>query len=293
MKKLIASFLILICLGAFSWAQGTKTELFDTKKAQEELEIMKGILSTTLSFVTQSMQQPKPSTGRGVVSTPFGGAAVGGTYGWRTSNMNAFYLYGQGAVFMIPTSGLRVLNYYEGADRVYAEALQTTGRDMERLTRDVERQAVAVARAAGAGTAPPAKAAAPPPNPPAPAAPAQPLQVDKEELKKKVAELQEKAKKSREEAEANRAKFMANLAEVKGYLIEALANYGDSLTVVKPGEYISVVILTDSFSGDWVTGGGQDRGREIITVQKSWITDYKAGRLTLEAFKQKALQYSE
>ena len=289
MKKHIACFLILMCLGVFSWAQGTKTELFDTKRAQEELEIMKGILSTTLSFVTQSMQKPQPSTGgRGGVVTPFG-ATPAGSYGWRTSNLNAFYLYGQGAVFMIPTSSMRVFAF-EGADRVYVEALQSTSRDVERLARDMERQAAVVARAAGTGAAPPAQAAqAPkPPTPPAPP------QVDKEELRKRVAELQEKQKKSREEAGANRAKFMVALAEVKGYLIEALANYGDSLTVVKPGEYISVVILTDSFSGDWVSGSGrQDSGREIITVQKSWITDYKAGRLTLEAFKQKALQYSE
>jgi hypothetical protein len=32
---------------------------------------------------------------------------------------------------------------------------------------------------------------------------------------------------------------------------------------------------------------------DTISVQKSWITDYKAGRLTVDAFKQKVLQYAE
>jgi hypothetical protein len=32
--------------------------------------------------------------------------------------------------------------------------------------------------------------------------------------------------------------------------------------------------------------------REIISVQKSTITDYKAGRLTLDGFKAKVLVYS-
>jgi hypothetical protein len=32
---------------------------------------------------------------------------------------------------------------------------------------------------------------------------------------------------------------------------------------------------------------------QVVSAQKSWITDYKAGKLTLDAFKQKVLQYSE
>ena len=57
MKKHLATILVLTCLGAFSFAQGTKTALFDVTKSQQELEIMKGILGTTLSFVAQNVQK--------------------------------------------------------------------------------------------------------------------------------------------------------------------------------------------------------------------------------------------
>ena len=49
-------------------------------------------------------------------------------------------------------------------------------------------------------------------------------------------------KKSREEAAANQEKFLESLKEIRVHLIEALANYGDSLTQVKPGEYINLIL---------------------------------------------------
>jgi hypothetical protein len=99
---------------------------------------------------------------------------------------------------------------------------------------------------------------------------------------------------SREEMEANREKFMAALVQIKAYLIEALANHGDSLTTVKPNEYISLVITIDDFEGFSFADEGGSRGRqEIVSVQKSWITDYNTGKLTLDAFKLKALQYND
>ena len=103
---------------------------------------------------------------------------------------------------------------------------------------------------------------------------------------KKVEGVQARIKKSQEEAEASREKFLESLKEIRTPLIEALANYGDSLTTVKPGEYINFVLMTDSL-------GRTKTRHDIISSQKSWITDYKAGRLTLENFKQKVLQYTE
>ena len=43
MKKTLLSLTIIFCLGALAWAQGSRTDLFDVKKSQEELEIMKRI----------------------------------------------------------------------------------------------------------------------------------------------------------------------------------------------------------------------------------------------------------
>jgi len=107
-----------------------------------------------------------------------------------------------------------------------------------------------------------------------------------------VAEYQAKAKKSREESQARREKLLQNLAEAKIYPVEALANYGDSLTTVRPNEYISLILTTDGIDAHSDFGGQKTR-QNIISAQKSWITDYKAGRLSLDAFKQKAQQSTE
>jgi hypothetical protein len=88
-------------------------------------------------------------------------------------------------------------------------------------------------------------------------------------------------------SEANRQKFLQKLGEVKGFLVETLANYGDSLTTVDSNEYVNVVLLTDNFDGD------QQSRQQVISAKKSWITEYKTGKLSMDGFRQKVLQYSE
>jgi len=132
----------------------------------------------------------------------------------------------------------------------------------------------------------PATAPQPPPAPQAPKA------VTQEDLQKKLADLQEQAKKNRENQEQQRAQMTEALGKIKTYLIETLANYGDSLTTIKPNEYITLVIMTNDM-GDLFGGDRSSSHCEMVSAQKSWITDYKAGKLSLDAFKQKVLQYSE
>jgi len=318
MKKYMATTLVFLCLGSFSWAQGAKATLFDAVKSQQELEIMKQILGTTLSFVAQNMQKQQASTR--TVNTPFGPYSVRDP--WRYSNMNAFYLYGQGAVFVIPTSNLRFSSM--GGSGNYSS--DTAARDLQKATeeitarsRELALRAQSLAGGVGTGVAggvgrgigggvsggvaagtpipppQPAQAATPQPATP-PTPPAPPALAGQEELRKKVAEAQDRVKKSRADMEASREKFLASLGEIKAFLIEALANHGDSLTTVKSNEYITVVIMLDD-SGESallaLDGSGASAHHEVISVQKSWITDYKAGRLTLDAFKQKVLQYAQ
>ena len=127
-----------------------------------------------------------------------------------------------------------------------------------------------------------------PPAPPAPPAVPKPPQINHEDLQKTVEKLRAEVKKSREEAEEVRKKSLETLAEIKKHLIEAVANYGDSMTTVKADEYINLVFLPDSF-GPVMLGTRY----EVISAQKSWITDYKTGKLSLDDFKQKVLQYTE
>ena len=133
-----------------------------------------------------------------------------------------------------------------------------------------------------------------PPQPPQPAAAPQSPQKE-EEIRKRVEDLQRSVVKRREEAEINRKQLLERLAQVKIYLIEALANHGDSLTHVKPNEFINLVLTAEEGGAKVFTladSEGESSHREIMSVQKSVITEYKAGRLTLDAFKQKVLQYS-
>src|SRR5262249_4114253 len=76
-------------------APSSQAQLFDLKKSEQELEIMKGILRTTLDFAAKELRGTNDDEKRGKFD--FGGF----------SNITAFYLYGQGAVFAIPTSSLR------------------------------------------------------------------------------------------------------------------------------------------------------------------------------------------
>ena len=305
MKKHLISFLIVVCLGAFTWAQGTKTDLFDLKRSQQELEIMKGILSTTLNFVSQEIKKPAtPAAASTEAPHPF---AVYPQGLWSFSRISAYYLYGQGAVFVIPSSGWQLRNLAAASPEGYERAMEAYGQSVEALSASMAKaQADMEVKAAIAGVVggvpggmvggvpgtPPAAApqAAQTPKTPTPP-PAPKPQINQEQLRK----AQERVKKSQEDIEANRARLNAALAQIKVYLIEALANHGDSLTTVKANEYITLVIATGDSDSTLFLGNAASTGthQEIISVQKSWITDYKTGKLSLDAFKQKVLQYSE
>lgn len=304
---------VILGFGMLCRAQGSR-DRFDSKKSTAELEIMKGILSTTISYAEQNGHEDM--------------------WNINTSGMSAYYLVGQGAVFVIPTSPFRSINlapFLSGQNanlslelsKMYQQT-RLTALEAQRKAAELEKQAAelskrGIASGLGSGVGPgtgnsngngaatatrpsppaPPKPPSPPapPTPPSPPAPPAPPQTNAAEIQKTdaeyqraVAEYRQAIKKSQEKAAANQEKFLESLKEIRPPLIEALANYGDSLTQVKPEEYVNIVLQKDLFSAD------QGRGKEsldIISAKKSWITDYKAGRITLENFKQKVLQYTE
>src|SRR5687767_7661951 len=101
MKKQYVASLLLAGLAFIPWAtsQSVRSDLYDLKKSQQELEIMRGILSTTLSFVAKELRGKSATTRSGEEFFHMS----------RVSNIESFYLYGQGAVFIIPASSLRPL----------------------------------------------------------------------------------------------------------------------------------------------------------------------------------------
>jgi hypothetical protein len=350
MRKHHFCLIILISLALLSWeaTPSSQSQLFDLKKSRQELEIMKGILRTTLDFAAKEFRSPDSDTKKNKFFLNFGGL----------SNISAFYLYGQGAVFTIPTSSLhQSLNASLKAVNLSLAALDKRLQDqknmflegqledriqeeMERAQEEVEHAQEEMERAqeeaeqglnedafgvvpggvgggvvggvpGGVALALPPGAPAPPQAPAAPVAPRAPAvpQVapqrvhpgpaqtkvspeKREELRKRLAEAQEKVKKRQEQLELSQTKFSEQLAEVKVYLIEALANHGDSLSVVKPSEYINL-ILADDGGEPFFHGFGEPRDRrEVISVQKSVIMDYKAGKLSLDGLKQRVLDYN-
>ncbi len=270
MKRQIAGMLTVTLLATLCWAQESRSS-FDVKKSRQEMEIMTGILSTTLSYVLQDQQQQ----------------------GWRYRNINGFYLPGQGAVSVIPSSTLGFFRFsgsfpFSGGNPFVnlselSQSLAEMRGELSAISGQAAEEAAQAAEQASkaaAGTSRDSSTSAPkPPKPP------KPPKIDQEELRKKIDAAVAKAQRTRETAEADRQKLLQKLTEAKGYLTEALANYGDSLTTVRPGEYINLVLMTDNLDGN--------ERPQVISVQKSWITEYKAGKFTMDGFKQKVLQYSE
>jgi hypothetical protein len=105
-------------------SQSAQVQAFDLRKCQQELEIMKGILRTTLGFASQelgsSIKNEKVETKPGSKRIVF---ARGGDF-----SIGAFYLAGQGAVFTIPTSGVRDLMRARKEDFAFALAGDLKGR---------------------------------------------------------------------------------------------------------------------------------------------------------------------
>lgn len=322
MKKHLGSMFLAACLGFQPWAsaQGSQPELFDVKKVNKEMEVMRGILRTTLGFVAKELQggETGPDRDRGFREA------------WSFSSISSFYLYGQGAVFTIPASTL--FNAFSNQPDAMEALLDAQQEQMEAAQELVQQQAellkvqlerevlegvlggvsggapggVGGGVGTGTSTPPAAPAAATPPSPGAPPAPPAPFAAPtpqaapapdvkakaktvakavagEERVRQRLAALQDRVRRQKEINEQKRAKFREMLAQMRVYLIETLANHGDSLTQVRPNEYITLIINEDSRSVSQT---------QILSVQKSFITDYKAGRLTLEAFRSKVLDYT-
>ena len=259
-------------MGLTSWAQGANAP-FDIAKSEKELEIMRGIFKTTLSLNWDDLQR---------------------NHFFDLAEIRYLYLSGQGAHFF-----MQVMDFFPPQmdlelfhDDAFISSLQMMEENLERIQENLKQKEMSVAdfdshrksvekQSASARVEREKEA----------------LQAQSEQLLKKQkemeqqiqaqrAELVEKQKVLAQQFQAQKERTMKQqevrrqkLPEIKVSLIEAIANYGDSLTVVNPDEYINLVFDT----------GGQ---YEIVSIQKSWIKDYKEGKLSLDQFKEKAIQYS-
>jgi DNA-binding transcriptional MerR regulator len=278
MKRRLIAILAVVCLSASSWAQEGKVS-FDLRKAQAEMEIMKGIFRTTIKYVAQDY---KDFSSR-----------------WSYTDMITYYLAGQGAMFIIPTSGFRPVQTSSspfifipnGQSLEQLEAVlstkytkEATLKLLEKQTAELEAQMKRLSQNLNSREESPSDQAAK--NPPLP--PPSSSQVNREELRKRIEDVQKNLKKSQKAAEDSRENFAKILAEMKVCLIEAVANYGDTMMTVKPDEYINVIFWTENLGSD----AGFSTHYDIVSAKKSWISEYKSGELSMDGFKQKILQYT-
>ncbi len=245
----------------------------DSQKSRQELETMEGILSTTLGYAVKRLA---------------GNQAAEGDRGFRFHRMDAsdvsgYYVYGQGAVFMIPISALQREQDMgfgfvmpdigelvgQGVDAgIYAAAasLEALAGETDADGQKVQEKAEKLQQRA------------------------QDRAKNVEKQKEKLQQLQEQSKKRRAEMEERRKELISRLGQVTADLKDALARYGDSLSIVKPEESVTI-ILSDDRNFRW--GDGEANSIcHVLTVKKSLVTDLKAGKITREEFDRRVVDYS-
>jgi hypothetical protein len=247
----------------------------DSQKSRQELQTMEGILSTTLGFAVQRLNGRQAAEGEQV----FKFRRMDG------GDVNGYYVYGQGAVFMIPISSLQ-----RNQEMDFAFALP----DIDVLVEPAVEMglAAAVAGMEAAREVDTDKANEK----------AEKLQQQAEERKKnltekiekqkeKMQQFQEQAKRRRAEIQQRRKELIGRLDQVKVDLKDALARYGDSLSIVKPEESVTI-ILSDEGGFKWGDMEGGANICHVLTVKKSLATDLKSGKITREEFDRRVVDYS-
>jgi len=271
---IVIGLLAALLAGLGAWAQESGGALFDARKTGRELEIMKGILETTLSYAARDA---RAESGRHPGDRDHFERFFG------PNQIDAYYLYGQGAVFTIPVGLMSEgifgrpggFDFFAADAEARAEMEEALAEQRDQLAELEAERLDEEARAAGEGD----EEAKP---------------KDLEKLKQKQAEMQAKMQKRAEALQARmqqqqqkleqeKAKLQVVLQKIKIQLVDALANHGDSLSQIRPTEYITIIICPD----DHTLGQAQ-----ILSVQRGTVVDYKAGRLTLEAFRKKVLDYT-
>ncbi|MBN2321719.1 MAG: hypothetical protein JXR49_21750 [Acidobacteria bacterium] len=256
---------VFLLMGLTAWAQGVSAP-FDMAKSEKELEIMRGIFKTTLSYDSDDSQ---------------------GVNFFQFAEIRYMYLEDQGANFFMKVLDFnpQEFNLNLGFDSSLLESrLKMTEENLKRLQENLKRNEQSVAdfyfsrsesQDSDKDTVNEFNRA----------------QQNYEKYITEAFSSAEEALTGKQEAmkqniqtqkamiEKQQENRRPKMPEIKESLIEAVANYGDSLTVVKPDEYINLVFDT---SGQY----------DIVSIQKSWIKDYKAGKLTLDQLKGKTIQYS-
>lgn len=256
MKRFWHVISVFLLMGLTGWAQGANAP-FDVAKSEKELEIMRGIFKTTLSFNSEDSQRDSFI---------------------NFADIRFLYLADQGVNFYVQNLGFIPPTIDFDAIRIQVDEaalkanLEMMGKNLEMVQESLkEKGMVAEEYDSARKSAEEANAEANRQK--------EAWEAQKEKMLEQQKEAQQRIQAQNEKIAKQREDRRQKLPEIKDSLIEAIADYGDTLTTVKIDEYINLVF---DISGQY----------EIVSIQKSWIKDYKSGKLTLDQFKSKAIQYS-
>jgi hypothetical protein len=276
-RNLSIVIIILVVLALLGTGLIGGEDLFDVKRSQREIEIMRGILRTSLSFAGEDLEPPFSRTDWG--------------------SIDGYYLFGQGAVFVIPIPGPEVAPVYgvrapsAGAALEYLMAPEPPGPGDPTLARAYYVQSLAALETEKAEQAEVEEHLAELER-------LQELEADDPEIAEAVKMAKARAEKRQQEIETlereraeRMARYRTQLHEVEELLVETLAGHGDSLSQVAPDEYVTLVLSPSEMAYGWI-GDESAHPARIISVKKSSISAYKTGKLSEDAFRKAVLQYT-
>ncbi len=284
-RSLLRGLILFMAAGCTLLAQVGEPVRVDSQLARQELEVLEGVLAATARFAGEE------SSGAGIQS---------------------YYLYRQGAVFVIPVrvSSVAWMGDFQRLERLLERAssgpvyneelLRSMYRRLENLDRaraTVEGELPAP-EPLSALAPPPATPPVPPQAPPAPPAPEMPEAPAvvagspeyTQALEARMRAFEQNLQERKAEAETAKKERQARLQGLQEKLIEALARHADALTILGDDEYVTIILAEGlPFGmGAWRTESPTSR---VLTVRKRSVLDYAAGRLSLEQFKQQVFVY--
>ena len=295
MKTCFSFITMIVVLTVSAWGQNASMVSSDPKELGIEMEMMSGFISYVLrshflDFGNESQSGDSPAQNR---FSRQGDRVTNGSSWIDTSLRDRFYLQGQGAVFIIPVSSLRTSPQFPQVNNISTTVISWRSADSTPLfslstileeggSRNIYSDNRIAYQVPGESAS------------------------ILEEISKTFSDrlkegalifptdLQEPLKRLLEQfknATDGEQPFLQALDSVREPLANALAQYGDSMYAVKPDEYINLVFQKSPAYLSSLSGmPGSEYGTEVISVRKSWITDYKAGKMTLEEFRKKVLQ---
>ena len=262
----------------------------DKVQAEKELEIMKSVISTSLSLAKKGLRAEDSSEGRRVRYERYATDFI-------EDGIEGYYLYGQGVVFTVPypcLSGrfpgdweneihVRLDEIMEG-DLIDREFLE---QEVELLRNEVElqRQELGLSHSV---PPPPPPPVAPYAQEPGDAARKEAIAEVEKNLENKVSKIKVRLREVKEQTAEQKEKTAKERQAIKQELISVVAVHGDSLTQVKENEFINLILWDQCEPFVW--NNSKDE-RIVLSVRKSDISAYRSGQMTLEQLKSRFIEY--